>query len=291
VSAGSSNSSGCVRRRTALELLAALSLAFAARGCKKSEAVAAKPAREPKPEAVARGRGPLVVFAASSLREGFEALAQAFEEETGESGIDFNFAGTQQLRLQLEQGAVGDVFASADQRHMKELVSAARVTDPQTFARNELVLVVDKKGTLKSFADLPKAQRVVIGAPEVPIGQYTLTLIDNAWTSYGADFRARVEAHVVSRELNVRQVLAKVTLGEADAGVVYRTDVVRAKDVVVVAIPEELNVIAEYLIGVVADAPHANLAQKWRRFVLSRAGSKILLARGFLPARATQAAP
>jgi len=294
MSTDSSNFAAQGRRPATLGILAALLLSFASAGCKtnESEPTAAKPAAEPKSEAVAPKQGPLVVFAASSLREGFEALAQAFEKEAGPIGVTFNFAGTQQLRVQLEQGAAADVFASADQRHMKELVSAGLVKDPQTFARNELVLVVDKQqSALKSLADLPKAQRVVIGAPEVPVGKYTLALFDNASKSYGADFRARVEAHVVSRELNVRQVLAKVTLGEADAGVVYRTDVVQAKDAVVVAIPKELNVIAEYPIGVVANAPHPDLAKRWVTFVLSAAGSKILLDRGFLPAAAAQAAP
>ena len=131
----------------------------------------------------------------------------------------------------------------------------------------------------------------MIGAPEVPIGGYTVKIFDAAAKKYGAAWRAKVDASVVSRELNVRQVLAKVTLGEADAGIVYRTDAQAAKDKVeVVALPAELNVQAEYPIAAVSASKQPELARAWVELVLSAAGQQRLAGAGFLPAtRATKA--
>jgi molybdate transport system substrate-binding protein len=225
------------------------------------------------------------VFAAASLREAFTALAAGFREAHPGVEITFNFAGTQELRTQLEHGASVDVFASADQHHMDELVRAARVARPAVFARNEPVVVVAKEAAaaITEFAQVPRAARIVIGVPEVPIGRYTLQILDRANGVLGADFRARVEDRVVSREFNVRQVLAKVSLGEAEAGFVYRTDV-RAlpEGVTVLPIPEAVNVVADYPIAVVSGAPNAVLARAWVDYVLSPDGQRILRETGFL---------
>ncbi|WP_437487336.1 molybdate ABC transporter substrate-binding protein [Sorangium sp. So ce1014] len=263
-------------RRRWLRVLPLLVLAAclaALGGCKRAEP--APPGREDR----------LVVFAAASLREVFTAMGEDFERARPGVEITFNFAGTQELRTQLEHGAAVDVFASADQRHMDELVRSGRAVGPVVFARNEPVLVVAREsaGTIRGLADLPAATRIVIGAPEVPIGRYTLQLLDRASATLGADFRARVEARVVSRELNVRQVLTKVRLGEAQAGVVYRTDAHAAQDgVTLVAIPPEVNVLAEYPIAVVAGAAHPGLARAWVDLVRSEAGQSALGRAGFL---------
>lgn len=227
----------------------------------------------------------LVVFAAASLREVFGRESEAFKRLHWGVDVTFNFAGTQEIRTQLEQGAPADVFASADVRHMKALQEAARVDGSSIFAQNEPVMIVAKErtATIRAFADLPTAQRIVVGVPEVPVGKYTLQILDNASRSLGADFRARVEAQIVSRELNVRQVLAKVTLGEADAGIVYRTDIGTNRDnVSVVTIPPEMNVIAKYPIAVVRGATHPKLAQQWVTFILSEQGQEILRGAGFI---------
>jgi molybdate transport system substrate-binding protein len=227
----------------------------------------------------------LVIFAAASLREAFTALGADFEKTHAGVELTFNFAGTQELRTQLEHGAAADVFAAADQKHMDALVGDQLASAPAVFARNEPVIVVAREAvaTVKSLADLPRAKRIVIGTPEVPIGRYTLEILDRAAPTLGADFRARVEKQVVSRELNVRQVLAKVTLGEADAGVVYRTDAQGKADLTVVRIPPEVNVIAGYPIAAVTNAAHPELAKAWVDHVLSAAGQKSLAAAGFLP--------
>jgi len=233
--------------------------------------------------------GKLVVFAATSLQDVFAQMGDAFEKAHPGVDVTFNFAGSQELRTQLEHGAPVDVFASADLNHMDQLANASRVIRPQVFARNEPVIVVEKRDgpPIHRLADLPSAERIVVGVPEVPIGRYTLQILDKANQALGADFRARVEKKVVSRELNVRQVLAKVSLGEAQAGIVYRTDAASAADKVnVVTISPDLNVLAEYPIAVVAGAPHPTMANAWVSYVLSSEGQRLLRNAGFLaPAR------
>jgi molybdate transport system substrate-binding protein len=146
--------------------------------------------------------------------------------------------------------------------------------------------------SIRRLSDLPNAERIVIGTPEVPIGRYSLKILELASTSFGADFKARVEAKVVSRELNVRQVLAKVSLGEAQAGIVYRTDALTAPDrVTVVSIPANLNVIAEYPIAVVSEGEHPKLARAWLDLVLSPKGQGHLHEAGFLGPAGSAAAP
>lgn len=266
------------RRRALFLFVVATALAGAlAGGCRSK---GAPPAREDG----------LVVFAAASLRDVFTSMAADFERRNPGVAITFNFAGTQELRTQLEDGAAADVFASADERHMAELLRGARVSRPVVFARNEPVLVVSREAVsrIESLADLPKATRVVVGTPEVPIGRYTLQILDRAAATLGADFRARVESKIVSRELNVRQVLAKVSLGEAEAGITYRTDAlsrgaIEAR-VRVVSIPAEVNVVADYPIAVVSAAAHPELGRAWVDFVLSPEGQRALVAAGFTPA-------
>jgi molybdate transport system substrate-binding protein len=222
----------------------------------------------------------LTVFAAASLRETFEALAKTFESKSGVK-VRVNLAGSQELRTQIENGARADLFASADQNHMATLVQASLVAAPRVFARNTPVIIVpqDNPAKVASFDDLPRARKLVIGGPEVPIGGYTVQILDNA----GAAFKKQVMANVVSRELNVRQVLAKVSLGEADAGIVYRTDAIAGKDKVrIIEIPAKVNVIAEYPVAVLSKAPQAAAARAFVDLLLSAEGQKRLVAAGFV---------
>ena len=255
-------------------------------GC-KSEAPAPTPAPPPAPAASPApvAKGTLVVFAAASLRDAFGSLKTEFGKTHPNLDVSFNFAGTQELRAQLEHGAAVDVFASADRKNMNELEGASRVTKPAVFARNEPVIVVAKEhaSAVSGLADLPKLDKLVIGVPDVPIGRYTAQILSNANKTLGADFSSKFEKKVVSRELDVRQVLAKVTLGEADAGIVYRTDANTAQGKVgIVSIPADMNVIAEYPIAVVAAAPHPAPAGEWVKFVLSPAGQELLGKAGFI---------
>jgi len=240
------------------------------------------------PPARAAGPRELVVFAASSLREAFEGLGARFEREHPGTKLTLALAGSQDLRTQIEHGAPADVFAAADWTHMRALVTAGLAGPPRTFARNEPVLVVprDNPAGLRSLGDLPRAKRIVIGAPEVPIGAYTLRILDAASRRYGTGFRSSVEARVVSRELNVRQVLSKVSLGEADAAVVYRTDARSAGQAVeIISIPPELNVVAEYPVAVVQRTNQPALAREFVDLLLSPQGQEALVQAGFQPGK------
>ncbi len=231
----------------------------------------------------------LVVFEAASLKESFAALAARFEKDHPGTHVVTNAAGSQELRAQIEQGAAADIFASADRRQMDALVGAGLATTPALFACNEPVVVVRQDlASVRTFADLPRAERIVVGAPEVPIGAYTAQILKRAGDKLGAPFTARLQAKIVSRELNVRQVLAKVVLGEADAGIVYRTDTLAPKGKVrVVEIPPELNVTAAYPIAALTHAPAPTLAAAFVALVRSPSGVAVLREAGFVacPAR------
>jgi molybdate transport system substrate-binding protein len=242
-------------------------------GCGKGGAERAAPA----------GRE-LTVFAAASLREVCEALDEKLEAIHPGVHVRLNLGGSQELRLQIEQGARPDLFASADAKNMNALVDARLVAPPRTFAHNEPVVVVAMATLPKqqTFSELPDVGRLVIGTPEVPIGSYTVEILARANRRFGSHFSDHVMAKVVSRELNVRQVLAKVTLGEADAGIVYRTDARAAGDKVsIVPIPADVNVTASYLVAAVTGAAAPDLAQAWLALLLGPEGSERLRAVGF----------
>lgn len=229
--------------------------------------------------------GDLIVFEAASLKDVFGTLGARFEKEHPGAHLVFNPAGSQELRAQIEHGAAADLFASADERHMQALLAGGLVVAPALFACNEPVIAVRSGlgATIKTFADLPRAERIVIGAPEVPIGAYTAQIWRKAAAKYGAALAAQIEAKVVSRELNVRQVLAKIVLGEADAGIVYRSDAIAAKGkVVMVEIPPEINVTAAYPIAALKAAPNPALAHAFIDLVRSPAGAALLREAGFV---------
>ena len=244
----------------------------------------AGPAIAAAPDRGRAGGATLTVFAAASLRDVFGELGSTFERAHPGVKAQFNFAGSQELRTQIEQGAAADVFASADTKHMDAARRAGLVDAPSVFATNVPVIVVpaDNPAKVKSLADLTTVKRLVIGTPEVPIGAYTLRILDKARSRYGADFPKRVQARVASQEFNVRQVLAKVSLGEADAGIVYRTDARSAGDKVrIVEIPGGFNVVAEYPIATVTRAPNAELARAWVALVTGPTGQVALERAGF----------
>jgi molybdate transport system substrate-binding protein len=232
----------------------------------------------------------LQVFAAASLRESFTALAASFERSHPGVKVRLNLAGSQELRTQIEQGARADLFASADVEQMARLRAQRMADAPLMFARNEPVIVVARGNTfgVKELRDLGRVKRLVVGAPEVPIGRYTQQILRRFALTGGKAAAAdakEINARVVSRELNVRQVLAKVVLGEADAGIVYRTDAATAAGKVeVVDIDPAANVIAEYPVARVTGARQPALALEWIMLLRSPEGQRQLAQAGFLPA-------
>ncbi len=207
------------------------------------------------------------IYAASSLTEAFRAMERAFEREHPGVDVRIVFAGSQALRLQIEHGAPVAVFASADEGHAEALRAKGLLLEPQPFARNELALIVpkDNPAGLVTARDLPRAQRVVIGAATVPIGRYTERLLSTLG----------VTPKIVSREANVRLVRAKVELGEADAAIVYATDLSRK----VLRLPTDASVSVRYFHGALKGAGPE--ARRWLDYVEAE-GQSILARHGFL---------
>lgn len=236
----------------------------------------------------------LIVFAASSLTDTFETIAGAFEVAHPGVEVLFNFSASSTLATQLNQGAPADVFASANLKQMQVAIDGGRIESPaQEFAQNRLVVIVPVEHAtgIESLADLARPNvQLILAAPEVPIRSYTDAMLEKMALDpqYGADYRAAVLANVVSEEPNVRQVAAKVALGEADAGVVYLSDVTpdMVDAVMMIPIPDAFNTLAVYPIGIIKDSAQAELAQDFVDFVLSEQGQAILAEWGFIPIKA-----
>jgi len=223
----------------------------------------------------------LVVDAAASLKGPFGTIAGRFEQAHPGIRVVLQLGGSQELRTQIENGQPVDVVATADSKHMHALVRAGLVSPPWIFARNELAIAlpVGNPAGIASLRDLARVQRIILGVPSVPVGHYSEEVLERAESAFGPGFKARVLARVVSRELNVKQVVAKVSLGEADAALVYRTDV--APGIEMIPIPREMNAVAEYPIAIAAHP--STFAREFVDLVLSAEGQSILRASGFLP--------
>lgn len=224
----------------------------------------------------AGGRQRLTVFAAASLTEAFSDLAAAFEDENPGVEVTLSFAGSPDLAAQIEAGAGAEVFASADEANMQRIVEGGFAAGtPEVFATNRLTIVVEAGNpkSIRGLADLARHDLIVsLAAPEVPAGNYAAEILEGAGIVVEAD----------SLEVDVKAVLARVSLGEADAGIVYATDVAAAGDEVVeVPIPKEQNVAAGYPIVALDGADP--LAATFVRFVLSNSGRVALRASGFGP--------
>lgn len=237
-------------------------------------------------------QGELTIFTAASLTDAFKEMAAEIEKANPSPKLTFNFAGSPTLRTQLAQGARADVFASADEPNMAGAEKDGTILgQPQIFARNVLVVVVPAKNPagIQTLQDLAKPNiKLVLTNKEVPVGNYARQALEKMSQNpaFGSDLSKRVLANLVSEETNVRQVAAKVQLGEADAGIVYSTDVTPAlRDAVrVIQIPPEFNVIAKYPIAVVKGAQNEAGARAFIAYVLSPAGQTILVRHGFLAA-------
>jgi molybdate transport system substrate-binding protein len=235
----------------------------------------------------------LNVFAAASLQDVFTEMGKNFETANPGVKVALNFAGSQQLAQQIAQGAPADVFASANKTQMTAAIKTGRIVSgtEKVFVRNRLVVIVpvDNPGKVQSLQDLAKpGLKLVLAAKEVPVGQYALDFLTKTLTdtAFGADYRGAVLKNVVSYEDNVRAVLSKVVLGEADAGIVYTTDVTpdAAPKVTRIDIPDALNTVAVYPIAALAESKQADLAGKFVAYVLSDEGQQILASYGFIPA-------
>jgi len=236
--------------------------------------------------------GELTIFAAASLTAAFDRIIS--DVEAANPGITIeepNYAGSQALVTQLSEGAEADVFASAGGRQMTAAVENGVIAgEPVNFAQNRLAIVVpaDNPADIDGVEDLGQDDlKLVLALPDVPVGQYAREAVCKAGAdtaTYGEGFADTVAANIVSEEDNVKAVLAKVQLGEADTGVVYTTDVTAdvAGDVTLVEIPQPVNVIARYPIAPVVGGDEA-LAAAFIAYVLGPEGQATLASYGFEP--------
>jgi molybdate transport system substrate-binding protein len=269
----------------ALGLLAA-ACAGATRSAPAGPISAPSPAATPEPRE-------LVVLAAASLTDAFTEMGEDFPRQPGNAGIKltYSFGASSQLRVQLEQGAPGDLFASADTVQMDNAVKANTIQGtPTTFARNRLVVIVPRANPagITTLADLARPGiKLVTTTPDVPVGNYTRQMLEKlaADPQHGAGFDQRVRGNVVSEEANVRQVVTKVQLGEADAGVVYSSDVTpqSAAALKTIEIPDALNVVAVYPVATARSAKAPATAQRFIQYLISPAGQTILKKYNFVP--------
>ena len=220
----------------------------------------------------------LVVFAASSLIDAFNELGPSFPG----ARVTFNYGATTQLRTQMEQGARADVFASANLPQMELAAQNGLVVGERpVFARNKLV-VITSGPSVERLEELARpGLKLVITQRDVPVGVYTREALGkmSADARFGRDYADRVLANVVSEEANVRQLVAKVQLGEADAAWVYATD---APSLRTIPVPDAFNTIAEYPVAQTKASVQPEIAQAFVRHLLGAEGKAVLRKHGFV---------
>ncbi|MFI1866422.1 molybdate ABC transporter substrate-binding protein [Streptomyces jumonjinensis] len=261
------SSARSLRRASAAVLTTALLASLAACGDADDSA------RDDSPKSSDRPSARLTVLAASSLTDAFETAGAAYEKANPGTEITFSFAGSQELAAQVGQGAPADALVTADTTTMDGL--KADTGTPTVIAGNRLVIAVAEGNPEKidELGDLAGAQlKVVLAAPEVPAGRYSEQILD----------AQKIEVKPVSQEPNVRAVLSKVELGEADAGLVYRTDAAAAADKVdAVAIPDSQNAVARYPAATLKTSRNPEAAAAFVSWLSGPQAQKILKDAGF----------
>jgi molybdate transport system substrate-binding protein len=252
---------------TALVVVIAVLLAACGGGSSSSPSASGKPS------------GKLLVFAAASLNGAFDEIGKDFEKANPGTSVSFNYNGSSTLATSILQGAPADVFAAASPTNMKTVTDASMTSaDPQTFTTNLAEIMVEKGNPkhISSVSDLANPQlKVVVCAPDVPCGALAQKIFDNAG----------VKVKPVSEETSVGGVVTKVTLGEADAGMVYETDVkANGGKTSGVEIPADQNETTEYPIAPLKDAPNPSTATAFIAYVMGPQGQQVLASYGFKPA-------
>ncbi|MEZ5411717.1 MAG: molybdate ABC transporter substrate-binding protein [Acidimicrobiales bacterium] len=262
--------------RTLLTLLSA-GLAVTACGSGTPAASTGDTAGEAPSVPASTVNGDLTVFAAASLTSAFDEIGAAFMAENPDVTVTFNYAGSSDLATQINEGAPADVFASADAASMTRLTDAGNNRgEPEIFAANtpQIIVAAGNPKAIATVADLADPDTIVVlCAPEVPCGKYAGTILSNA----------EVAVTPRSQEQNVKAVVSKVTAGEADAGIVYATDVIAAGDAAEgVDIAADVNVIARYPMVATRESVNPGAATAFIEFVRSEEGQQILGSYGFL---------
>jgi len=227
------------------------------------------------------------VMAAYSLKESFDEIKRQFENTHTNIDVEINYAGSQQLVSQIEHGVNADIFACANKEYMEQLNKQGLMVNPKVFAHNKLIIAVSANAkNVNTLNDLVKTHvKLAIAAQTVPIGKYTLELLTNLEKSgtVSPNYRRKYLNNVISNELNVKDVLAKIELEEADAGVVYKTDITREKTnkIRILNINDKYNVTITYSIAILKDSKNKQSAQLFISYILSNEGQKILRNKGF----------
>ena len=231
----------------------------------------------------------LTVFCAASLTGAFGEIGQMYKNETNISVV-FNFDGSQVLRTQIENGAYADSFVSANKKQMNMLKNEGFTNNRSitifTKTKPEIIVPNDNPAKIQNISDLAKpGLKIVIGTKDVPIGDYTLQILVKLAndSAFGPGFTKKVIANVVSNETNVNYITSKVALGEADAGIAYKSDVTKdlAAKITKIEIPDKYNVIAEYLMGILKQSKYPVQTLEFMNLVKSDKGMAILEKYGF----------
>lgn len=240
-------------------------------------------------------RGPLTIFAASSLTDAFAEVGQEFMRANPDVAITFNFEASSNLKAQLEQGARADLYAPADIPQMDGARGKGVIAGEQRiFANNKLALIVPANNPrgIAAPQDLARpGTKLILAASYVPIGSYARFLLARMAgdPTYGPDFYKRALGNIASEEATTRAVVTRIALGEGDAGIVYASDVTPAvrDQVRVIPIPERQQIIAQYPVALVTGAANPPAAQAFIAYLLSPAGQATLVRNGFIPVAAT----
>ncbi len=232
--------------------------------------------------------GSLTIYAATSLTDVFEAVGAAFVDAHPDVDILLNFANSAMLAAQIAAGAPADIFASANELQMDHVVESGRVDESEVeiFAHNRLTVIVpaDNPGNIQTVEELSKQGLLLVLAAEgAPIRSYTDAMLASYNEDYGEDFSERVLRNLVSEERNVRQVVARVALGEADAGVVYQSDALGdvADQLITISVDERHNQLASYPIAPLYDAEAQDLAHAFIQFLRADEAKLIMAENGF----------
>ncbi len=229
----------------------------------------------------------LNVSAAASLMASFETLGKQFETANPTVKVVFNFAGSNTLAQQINQGAPFNVFASADTQTMQKVIK--EVNTPVTFAHNKVAVIIPaaNPGKITTLKDLANpGVKIAVADPSVPVGNYTLEVLNKMGASpeYGPSYETAVKGNFVTQETSVGGVSTKVQTGEVDAGYVYVTDGLAAgTKVKIIDIPDQFNVNAEYPIATAKSGSNPSTGQDFVNYVLSAEGQATLAKYGFLP--------
>mgnify|MGYP001370508119 CR=1 FL=1 len=242
----------------------------------------------PAPQSAAPAQ--LTVFVSGTLVQISKLFVAGFEAQHPDVKVNVEVGHTPTQRAQIEQGATPDVLIAAGRADIDALAQQNLVTADQIkgLARNQLVVIVppDNQANIASPADLANpGVRLLVAAEELPVGMATQKLLDNLSKQGAPDFKDKALANVVSKEMGVNPIVSKISLGEADAGIVFVSDAASASNVKAVAVPDDANVVVTFVTAPLAGAPNPELAKTFVDYLLSDEAQSMLQAKGFLPAK------